>query len=51
MQIAAYGLAHNKVYSTNISQGVILVCTPPPMCLFQEFILSKDDFKNIRINS
>jgi genome maintenance exonuclease 1 len=45
MQIAAYGLAHNKVYSTNISQGVILVCTPPPMCLFQEFILSKDDFK------
>ena len=45
MQIAAYGLAHNKVYSTNISQGVILVCTPPPMCLFQEFILSKDDFE------
>ena len=45
MQIAAYGLAHNKVYSTSISQGVVLVCTPPPMCLFQEFILSKDDFK------
>ena len=44
LQIAAYGLAHNKVYSTNISQGVILICTPPPTCLFQEFILSEDEF-------
>ena len=45
LQIAAYGLAHNKVYPTNVSQGVILVCTPPPMCLFQEFIISEDDFE------
>tara|TARA_B100001564_G_scaffold339576_1_gene332467 strand:+ start:625 stop:1311 length:687 start_codon:yes stop_codon:yes gene_type:complete len=45
LQIAAYGLAHNKTYSTNINQGVILVCTPPPECIFQEFILSKNDFK------
>tara|TARA_B100001564_G_C20664141_1_gene682932 strand:+ start:165 stop:806 length:642 start_codon:yes stop_codon:yes gene_type:complete len=45
LQIAAYGLAHNKVYSTNISQGIILICTPPPECTFQEFILSDDDFK------
>ena len=45
LQIAAYGLAHNEVYSTNISQGVILVCTPPPDCIFQEFILSEIDFK------
>ena len=45
LQIAAYGLAHNEVYSTNITQGVILVCTPPPECIFQEFILSDDDFK------
>ena len=45
LQIAAYGLAHNKVYSTNISQGVILMCTPPPECTFQEFILSDYDFQ------
>tara|TARA_Y100000748_G_scaffold139438_1_gene116968 strand:- start:589 stop:1275 length:687 start_codon:yes stop_codon:yes gene_type:complete len=45
LQIAAYGLAHNKTHSTNISQGVILMCTPPPECTFQEFILSGDDFK------
>ena len=45
LQIAAYGLAHNKVYSTNVSQGVILVCTHPHMCLFQEFIISEDDFE------
>ena len=44
LQIAAYGLAHNKVYSTNITQGVILMCTPPPECIFQEFILSGNDF-------
>ena len=45
LQIAAYGLAHNKVYSTNISQGVILICTPPPECIFQEFIISGKDFQ------
>ena len=48
LQIAAYGLAHNKVYSTNVSQGVILVCTPQPMCLFQEFIISEDDFEKYK---
>ena len=45
LQIAAYGLAHNKIYSTDISQGVILICTPPPDCVFQEFILSDKSFK------
>ena len=45
LQIAAYGLAHNKIYSTDISQGVILICTPPPACVFQEFILSDKSFK------
>ena len=45
LQIAAYGLAHNEVYSTNITQGVILICTPPPECVIQEFILSGNDFK------
>ena len=28
-QVAAYSLAHNEVYNSNITQGVILVCTPP----------------------
>tara|TARA_Y100000817_G_scaffold305759_1_gene290200 strand:+ start:1142 stop:1867 length:726 start_codon:yes stop_codon:yes gene_type:complete len=28
-QVAAYSLAHNEVHNTNITQGVILVCTPP----------------------
>ena len=42
-QVAAYSLAHNEVYDTNIKQGVILVCTPPPEMNFQEFILDGDE--------
>jgi genome maintenance exonuclease 1 len=44
LQISAYALAHNKTYDTQISQGVILVCTPPPETLFQEFIVGGDEF-------
>jgi hypothetical protein len=44
LQISAYALAHNKTYDTKISQGVILVCTPPPENLFQEFIVQGDEF-------
>jgi genome maintenance exonuclease 1 len=44
LQISAYALAHNKTYDTQISQGVILVCTPPPETLFQEFIVDGDEF-------
>ena len=44
LQISAYALAHNKTYDTQISQGVILVCTPPPETLFQEFIIDGDEF-------
>ena len=44
LQISAYALAHNKTYDTQISQRVILVCTPPPDTLFQEFIVGGDEF-------
>ena len=37
-------MAHNKVYNTQICQGIILVCTPPPNILFQEFIVDGDEF-------
>ncbi len=44
LQLSAYAMAHNKVYNTQICQGVILVCTPPPNILFQEFIVDGEEF-------
>ena len=35
LQLAAYSLAHNKVYSSKITQGVVLICTVDN--LFQSF--------------
>lgn len=42
LQTAAYALAHNLQHNTNISQGVILVCTP--QLEFQEFIIKDNEF-------
>ena len=42
LQAAAYALAHNFQYNTNISQGVILICTP--QLEFQEFIINDNEF-------
>ena len=46
LQLAAYAMAHNIEYSTNISQGIILMCTPPPQLIFQKFVIDGDEFKN-----
>ena len=37
LQLGAYSLAHNTVYNSRITQGVILLCTVD--FLFQEFII------------
>ena len=37
LQLGAYALAHNTVYNSRITQGVILLCTVD--YLFQEFII------------
>ena len=37
IQIGAYAMAHNYVHRTQITQGVILMCTPD--CFFQKFIV------------
>ena len=37
LQLGAYTLAHNVVFKTNISSGVILLCTVDN--LFQDFII------------
>ena len=44
LQLGAYSLAHDKVYGTNINQGVILLCTKDLM--FQRFIVDSGRLKD-----
>lgn len=46
LQIAAYALAHNYMYGTDIRRGVIFVCVreDPQNLQYQEFIIEGDDF-------
>ena len=42
MQLGAYAMAHNQVYNTEITQGVILMCTPDNY--FQKFQVKGREF-------
>ena len=42
MQLGAYAMAHNQVYDTEITQGVILMCTPDKY--FQKFQIKGKEF-------
>ena len=42
-QLAAYAMAHNYVYGTQIQQGVILMCSKD--CFFQKFEVSDKEFQ------
>ena len=42
MQLGAYAMAHNTVYGTSITQGVILMCTPDKY--FQKFLIKGREF-------
>ena len=42
MQLGAYAMAHNVVYKTEITQGVILMCTPDNY--FQKFQVKGKEF-------
>ena len=43
MQLGAYAMAHNHVYNTEITQGVILMCTPDNY--FQKFQIKGKEFR------
>ena len=43
IQLAAYAMAHNQVYDTQIQQGVILMCSKDGF--FQKFVVSDQEFK------
>jgi genome maintenance exonuclease 1 len=42
MQLGAYAMAHNQVYDTEITQGVVLMCTPDNY--FQKFQVKGKEF-------
>ena len=42
LQLGAYAMAHNQVYGTQITQGVILMCTPEMQ--FQKFQIKGQKF-------
>ena len=44
LQLSAYQMAHNKMFGTDINQGVILVCTKDLM--FQRFVIDSDRLKH-----
>ena len=46
LQLGAYSLAHDKVYGTNIKQGVILLCTKDLM--FQRFVVDSERLKKFQ---
>lgn len=43
LQLAAYALAHNHTHGTDISTGVILMCSANNE--YQEFVISADEFE------
>lgn len=42
MQLAAYSLAHNEMYGTEINRGVVMIATRDAK--YQEFIIEGDEF-------
>ena len=53
LQMAAYALAHDQVYGTDMEQGVILMCTPATKDnsyknIFQRFIINGSEFKDYK---
>jgi len=46
IQLAAYAMAHNHVYDTQIQQGVILMCSKDGF--FQKFVVSDQEFKQCK---
>ena len=43
LQLAAYGMAHNHVYKTEIQGGVILMCSPE--LVFQRFFVTPKEYQ------
>lgn len=47
MQLAAYSMAHNEMYGTDITNGVVMIATRDGK--YQEFIITGDEFIHYQI--
>jgi len=47
MQLAAYALAHNEMYGTDIRRGVVMIATREAK--YQEFIIENDEFTHYEV--
>ena len=47
MQLAAYSLAHNEMYGTDIRRGVVMIATRDGK--YQEFIIENDEYTHYEI--
>jgi hypothetical protein len=43
IQLAAYAMAHNYVYKTNIAKGVVMMCSKDNY--YQEFVIEGKEFQ------
>ena len=46
LQIAAYAMAHDYVYKSQIKKGVIMICTPD--LYYQEYIIEKETLRSFK---
>jgi len=48
LQLAAYAMAHDQVYGTEIKKGVIMMCTPD--LYYQQFVIEGNELKKHKYN-
>ena len=46
LQLAAYAMAHNFVYKTKITKGVVMMCSKDNF--YQEFVVEGEEFKQYK---
>jgi len=46
LQMAAYGMAHDAVYGTNIEKGVIMMCSKD--LYYQEFVIEGEEYRQAK---
>jgi genome maintenance exonuclease 1 len=48
LQLAAYAMAHNFVYKTKITKGVVMMCSKDNF--YQEFVVEGEEFQQYKFN-
>ena len=46
LQLAAYAMAHNFIYRTQITKGVVMMCSKDNF--YQEFVIEGEEFKQYK---